>query len=215
MKPFALGALWLSLPLSANAAILDFSSDACVGGPCSNTAEISQDYGDIAGELDVTYDGDTSAAGIQSMFWWDTGYTGLSGVGYSQGQLVGLSILFDALPGYGVTLEEFFLGAYNATKTLTSVKLTDLGTATVLYDSGAFEPFTAAATGFFGTWTSETALLLELGPDAWDVGIDNIKVSTFALDPDNPPPPPPVPLPASALLLLGALGAARALHRRA
>ncbi len=62
----------------AAAATLDFT-DAC-GGPCTDTAEISQAYGDIAGQLDITYDGDPTFSGDQPLFWWGTGYAALQGV---------------------------------------------------------------------------------------------------------------------------------------
>lgn len=211
MRHFLFGASCLVLSLPASAATIDFSGDACVGS-CSNSAAISQDHGDIAGQLDVTYDGDASTTGtIEPMFWWESGYVGLTGVGYSQGQLLGLSILFDALAGYGVVLEEFAISTYLSRATTTTVKITDLGTGSVLLDSSPFAPSTAAPTSFSGSYASESALLLEFGPDAWDVGIDNITYRTYALEGE---PPPPVPLPGSALALAGGLGLLGAMRQR-
>lgn len=200
-------AVFSAAPLGA--AVLDFEGAIC-GGPCINASEISQDYGDIAGEVDVVYDGDTGTAGDQPLSFWKTGYTGLTNVAYSQGEFAGLSILFDALPGFGVHLESFLLSTYLGRSPTTSVRITDIGTSTVLFDSGPFEIDLTLPPGYFIYMSSDSGLLVELGPDAWNVAIDDVIFHTYALD----DPPAPVPLPATGLLLSAALAFAIAAGRR-
>lgn len=185
----------------ASAATLTFDGDICNGGPCTNYSPIGQDYGDIAGQVDVSHN---------SALFWDSGYESLQNVAFTNIDNT-LLMTFQALAGYGVALSGFDIASYADRLVSTRVVVTDLAANTVLFDSGSFEPETGCGNGgahagvddvcsFAGNWSSSTGLQIAFGPDAWDAGIDNIGYSTFVLD-----EPAPVPLPASAWLLGAAL----------
>ena len=191
---------------TASAALLDFSGNICAtaGGVCGNGSAIDQSYGDIAGVLDVTWDGDRSAAGLQPVMHWGTGYESLSHVAYGANGGGGLSILFQALPGFEVSVSAFDIAPYanRVRDSLVRVEADGLE----LLDTGVFSVPVGSVTSFSFAETWASSFLIELGPDAWDIGISNIAFETRATQtPIDPDPTNPVPLPGTGTLLIGAM----------
>lgn len=196
----------------ASAAVLDFSGAICQfdQGQCIDGFRLGQDYGDIAGQLDVIQDdilGDSNAAGTAdaALRWWGTGYSGLSGIAFGGvNDVTGTAeIFFSPAAGYGVTLTGFDLGSFVSIGESTSYTIRD-GSGDVLFSSG---PIIVAAAGLAvtGNWSSLEGIRLQLGPSVYNVGIDNIQVAVNA-----------VPLPATAwLLATGVAGIGIRARRRA
>ena len=205
----AIAALWMA---PASAATLDFSGPICVGGlggACASGFFIDQSYGDIAGQVDVQWDGDSATAGLQNAHYWAYGYETLTDVAYS-GANSTLTIMFTALAGFGVSLTGFDIANYANRALSTTVVVTDMATNTVLFDSGTFTPENdcpADVCSFSSTlWTSNTGISLAFGPDSYNTGIDNITYDTYSIA--------AVPVPASGLLLLGGLFGLSRVRRR-
>jgi hypothetical protein len=223
MKPHFLLAATLALatPAAATTVTLDFDGDICTNlasGACFNGASIDQDYGDIAGQVDVIYDADRGTAALQPLFYWSAGYEDLTGIAYGVNGGGGLSITLDAMAGYEISLQSFDIAPYLNRSRNTLVQVIDIEDGGVVFNQDYTPLSTSGATSltFSGLqFTSAFGLQINLGPDAWDVGIDNIVFSVTEID-DTPGTPDPsvIPLPASAVLLLGALGGLSVLRRR-
>lgn len=188
--------------------LLDFSGDICTTttGACGNGSQISQDYGDIAGVVDVIWDRNRNTATADNVLHWGTGYETLSNVAYGTNNGGGLSITFLLDPGHVITLNSFDIAPYLRRVNDSVVRVFDLADPSLpLLDSGSFSVQTGVVNSFTnpGGWTSTTGLRIELGPDAWDVGISNISFTTAV-----------IPLPASGLLLLSGLAGFGLLRRR-
>lgn len=180
---------------AAQAATLDFSGNICNGGnACGNGGSIDQSYGDIAGEVDVQFDGDRSTVALDSVYHWTGGYETLTHVAYTSSGY-GMSILFQAATGFDVTLSAFDIATYFNRVTNTSIRIIDTATNSVLVNDTYAPLSTAGVTSYLGSWSSTDGILIEFGPDAWDVGISNL---TYSAHRENTPT---VPLPASGLLL--------------
>jgi len=215
----------LAIALSAGSAsattyTLDFSGNICGDGTeaCGNGSEISQGYGDVAGQVDVIYDSNTTVGDEGSdasrMFHWGPSYSDLTSVAYG-GVGVPVSIFLRPLAaGLIITLDTFSLGAWPNTNRDTSYSVLD-GLGNLLTSSGPITVLGATASIFGnpGTWSSADGIRIVFGPDAFNVGIDNIQ---FTVTGDGGGGgPTPIPLPASALLLIAGLGGLAALRRRA
>lgn len=198
--------------VSASAATLDFEGDIC-GGPCGNGSFVDADYGSISGQLSVSYNrGGFSGVGDPRLSYWDTSYSELIGVAWggdsvSEGRA---EIFFDPAPGFEVTVSQFQLGAWPIFDRTTQVSVLDGLGATLFASAADIVISGAASTTFAGPWTSANGIRIQWGPDAFNVGIDNI-VFDVALAGGATPVPLPAPL---ALLATGLLGLA-ALRRRA
>lgn len=189
---------------------LDFNGNICGGLACIAVSPIDQSYGDVAGAVDVTFDANLSTAAATSAYWWPAGYETLVNVAYGDAGGGGLGITFAAAAGKKVTINGFDIAPYFDRQRTSRVQVIDGATNTTLFDSGTFVVSIAGVTSYAnpGDWTSSLISIL-LGPDAYDVGIDNI--SYTLTDPNGVNP---VPLPAAAWLLLGGLGALGAVARR-
>ena len=201
----------LASPAVSAAYILDFSGDICTtaAGVCANGSSISQDYGDIAGQLDVIYDANRNTATEQELRWWGTGYETLTGVAYGTLGGGGLSILFKPEAGYEVSVTSFDIAPYANRVRDTFVEVIDIATNTVLFT----QSFNPLPTGMVTTleslmWTSLAGIQINLGPDSWDIGIDNIHYSVKPADLSE------IPLPAAGWLLLSGLGMFGLVRRR-
>lgn len=189
---------------AAQAAIytLDFDRMAACAGNCGNGSAISQTYGDVAGVVDVQYDGDHTTAVVTQMAWWDDSYNDLRGVAYGGTN----EIFLKPLDGKGITLLGFDIGAWANTTRQSQVSVLD-GAGNVLFATG---PTTIGIfpgnlhNDFDGPWTSLDGIRIRFGPDGFNVGIDNIRFETGV-----------IPEPSTyALLGAGLLGVGATLRRR-
>lgn len=196
------GLCWVG---SAQAApiILDFTDATCAGGgSCGNGSQVDQSYGDVTNELDVIWDRNRSTLASENVYYWEAGYEDLPSVAYGTNGGGGLSITFQALSGFEVWLGGFDIAPYLNRERDSQVRV--LADGSSLLDTGIFEVDTADVTNYAFTETWAQSVVVELGPDAWDIGISNIRYQTRVAQsqPDNTP----VPLPATlTLMALGLL----------
>lgn len=197
MRWIAFFAAFGALPCAAHAVTLDFTGDICGGGAaCTPSAAIDQSYGDLPG-LDVIYDG-SDAPGLQPMYWYPDNYSGLTGVAYGHEISTPSQITLDPSPGYIVTLNSFQLGAWDSRPQTTRVRVYDLGGgADFVPETGNYQISTLPDL-FRGPFESENGIVIDFGPDAWNVAIDNIDL-TLA----RTPLPPSLSLLGLAFLGLG------------
>lgn len=197
----AVATLWGT---SAYATLLTFDGNICNGGnPCSNGSPIDQSYGDILGQLDVVYNsrdgnGNTNMS-LPFLSGWDEEYSDLQHVAFANGGTVGEVALFP-LAGFQVTLNSFDLGAWPNASRDSQVTIYD-STFNTLTSSGPITIDGTVHSQFLPNLTNTNGLILQWGPDAFNVGIDNIN---FTVQPISAA----VPEPTTWLLLsLGLVGA--------
>ncbi|MEM7473024.1 MAG: VPLPA-CTERM sorting domain-containing protein [Pseudomonadota bacterium] len=226
MRSMVLSAALILTGSASFAATLDFlGNDACVSGAnCAVAQAVSQDYGDVSGAVDVTYDGDTALDGLQNMYLFGWGYGDPSVVAYSWDPAEAASITFEATAGNGVSIDGLKISAFNdywsRSSRETFLTISDLF-GTVLYNSGALTLAAGEMWTFTDTVTSAGGLVLEFGTAGGWVGITNIAYNFGPAEQQTtrlagPPSqtPAPVPLPASALLLLAGLGGLTVFRKR-
>ena len=191
---------------SAGAVTLTFDGDICNGGTaCGSGASIDQSYGDQVG-VDVQYDG-SNQPGLQSMHWWPSNYSFMTAVAYSVGSGHGAPIVLDALAGYEVTLLGFDLGGYSNANRTTRLRIYEHVTGSDFFPETTGIAISGATPSHFaGPYTSNQGIVIDFGPDAWNVGIDNIEFIVNRIG--------NVPLPASAPLLAAGLAGLLTLARR-
>ena len=203
----------LSGAVAANAATLSFSGNACDagGGPtaCLHGMAISQSYGDIPGQLDVTYRtlvGPGNAAVVTSFLTYgSTGQGDLIGVAYAGnvGTYVG-EIRLQTNPGYSITLTGLDLGLFGGLARETEIRVYDSAYQSI-YSSGTFSISSSLTHSHFDySLTSANGLVLQWGPNAETVRIDNVSFNVSAV------PEPSV----HALMLSGLLVIAYVVRRR-
>lgn len=179
------------------------SMGATISGPCSSVAPdsniIKQSYGDIAGQVDVQYRNSLSAtrgAEGANMSWWEDNYSTLTSVAYGT---IGntAEIFLKPAVGYYVTLTGFQLGGYSNADQASQFTIVD-GLGNVLASSGLFLISGAVPFTSLGSFTSTNGIGIQFGPEAFNVGIDNIKFSVNAV---------PGPIAGAGLPVLLAAGA--------
>lgn len=216
----ALAALALAAALPAAHAVdvtLDFSGNICgVAGAsvCGNYAQIGQNYGDIAGVLDVSHRSVVAATGVTHesfLKYWANDYSNLVGVAWGGADQTGYYSEMTFTPGAGqqVTLVGFDFGDYANRNYASSVSIFDLG-GSLLWNGGSFDPG-LTSTHFAPSITSSNGLVLRWGPDGYDVGIDNIQLTVGTA---TTAPTAPVPEPETWALLLGGLAVVGSVARR-
>ena len=212
----------------ANAGVLSFDGANCGfsdGRPCGNGDMISQSYGDQTG-LDVQYRGIPTGDGvvIDGLRYWGSGYSGLTGVVYTDDSSLQhygeITFLPDA--GYEVTISGFLAGCYNGTASCLllpysvdeigglSSFLSVPGGASLASASGFATPGATAANVTFTLPYSQNGYVLRWGPDAYNGGLDNIVFDVRALG-------GAVPEPATWAMMMigfGAMGGAMRSRRR-
>jgi hypothetical protein len=185
----------------AQAFVLTFDGNICNGGQaCADYNPIDQTYGDVAGQLDVVY-AHRAASGNSPvdenyLKWWDNAYNDLVNVawgGFGTGSGVSEIALIPAA-GYQVTLNSFDLGAWPNAANATQYTVYDIN----------YNPLISSGPIIVGTGNvhshvtpalaSATGLIIQWGPDGYNVGIDNVDFTVA------------VPLPAAAWLFGSALG---------
>jgi len=201
-----LGGLALMLAgMSAQAVVLTFDGNICVGGtPCNNGSSIDQSYGDIAGQVDVVWKADAANPG-SSNFFWDAAYSDLLNVAYGSPGATA-EVFINPVAGFEIQLNGFDLGAWPNDDRASQWTLLD-GNGNLIQSSGpivvdgqnhtSVDPGLVSASGFRIQW----------GPDAFNVGIDNIDFEVRQIS--------GVPEPSSVALLglgIGLLG--WSVHRR-
>lgn len=205
----ALAAAAAFAPAYALDTTLDFSGSICgVAGDeaCSNYSRIGQNYGDVAGLLDVSHRSiqlSDNTTYEDYLKYWSTGYSDLTGVAWGGANATGYAseITFAASAGQQVTIASLDFGDYADRNYGSSVQILD-GVGNVLWDGGAFNPG-VTATHFTPAVSGET-LVLRWGPDGYDVGVDNIQINVSAV-----PEPQTYALMAAGLLAVGAIARRR------
>ncbi|MRR51628.1 MAG: PEP-CTERM sorting domain-containing protein [Rhodocyclaceae bacterium] len=138
----------------------------------ANWANISASYGSVAGLLDVTYwDAERNT---NSFRYWSGSYSGRSVAfaGNTDGGSTGV-ITLTPVAGQSVSLASFFLGSYVNANRATSYYIDDLATTGIDIQSG---PVVVGAAGLVITpgITSSAGIKIGFGPNAYNVGINNI-----------------------------------------
>jgi hypothetical protein len=199
----------VAAPLGASAATLNFDGMICNGGnACSNGLQVDQSYGDIAGEIDVEYDANRGTMALDNVFHWNNNYESLTNIIYGVNGGGGMSIKLLAQAGFDVLLSGFDIAPYANRSRDTLVQIVDMATGALLVDDTYAPLTTTGPTSYAGVWESTVGIQINLGPDAWDVGIDNIEYASVAETTAA------VPLPATGLLLIGGLFGASRLRRK-
>lgn len=185
-------ALIVSSVAGTNAATLTFDN-AC-GIPCSNGGAISQSYGDIAG-VDVEYDGNPGAPGLEPFLFWDSAYSDLTNVAYYAD---GATLSFLSTGSLGVTLSSLDLGAWPNTNRSLGFLVTDLATNTEVFNTGLLVVSGLVRSSFSPNLFSNIGLQITFFGDFFNGGVDNVVYSAGGST--------VVPLPAALPLMAGGLG---------
>lgn len=198
---------------SGNPQICSYSADGLGDiAICSDGRAISQTYGDVAGQVDVTYS-TPRAANPQSLLWWARNYNSLYGVAWADGSDSNSRARIELKPlasGSGITLTNFDLGAYPNTTLGTTVNIYAIGGSTPIYTfSGSVGDIaTNSPTSFAVNIHSDNGLWIEWQDSAYNVGIDHISYSVVS----NAAPVPEPEM--AALMLVGLIGVGAVARRR-
>lgn len=143
-----------------------------------------QTYGDVAGRLDVSYQGQSPGVAPGALSWWDVGYDELRGVAWFNRIDVGTvaRIELRVLDGQEATLHGFRLGSWDGTglgrrESIDVYRLEDTGAAAYHADaligagnlSTLFEPGLRSTRGFLIEWSNP-----------WWTAIDDIRFDLAA-----------------------------------
>lgn len=189
--------------------ILTFDGNICgpAGGlACGNGSEISQNYGDVAGVVDVQYDGILGNPTTDYLAFWNLNYSDLTNVAWrGNGDANGRAEIFlKPLDGNGITLLGLDLGSWpNASRSTQLSILT--GAGDVLFATPEFVVDGLVHSSFDFNLTSADGIRIQWGPSAFNVGIDNVSFKTGTR---------PVPEPTTYALMAAGLVAVGAMARR-
>ena len=177
---------FMGLALLASAAatpawsnILTFDGDICGpagDGVCLNFSLIGQNYGDVAGVVDVVYDRDVgSGSGEDSLSFWDSAYSGLTSVAWgAANDAAGRAEIFlNPLGGAGITLLGFDIGSYPNVNRDTQLSIYS-GAGNLLYATPQFTVLGNTPSSFTFSLFSQDGIRIQWGPSAYNVGIDNV-----------------------------------------
>ena len=178
----------------AQANTLTFDGNNCTnaGNLCGTTGNINQGYGDISGQLNVVYTSrvapGNSGTDASSLRPWDVGYNELTNVLYAKNPGNVAEIALQHMAGYTVTLNSFDLGAYEYNQLNSKYTIYD-GAYRELFSSGIIPVGTVGSgptvpgqsSHFTFDLTSANGLIIQWGPDGYDVGIDNLDFTVKAV----------------------------------
>ena len=185
----------------------DQGSGAMVG--CANYGRINQNYGDVAGVVDVTYFSQPQLHSDVALRWWSTDYNDLYGVLWADGGDNPTSharIELKALGGNTLHLTRFDLGAFANTTRGTIADVYEIGSNVSLFHfTGNVGSGTTAHNTFVTNLSSSVGFWIEYKDTAYNVGIDNIMFDANLQA---------IPEPSTYALLLGGLAAVGSLVRR-
>ncbi len=163
----------------AQAVVLDFS-----GLGLTNGQSVPQTYGDQP-NLDVSYRSVASPGSnvevASSMQYWPTQYSDLTDVAYG---FQTAEVTLTPSAGHQVSLLGFDLGAWPNTDRQSQVSIYNLDYSALLFSTGSITVSGVTASNFsFANLTRTDGIKIQFGPDAFNVGIDNIEftVSTNAV----------------------------------
>lgn len=206
-------------PASALITTLSFEGSVCgVSGTqaCGDGSQIGAQYGDSA-EADVSYRTllSNGAENQSYLKYWETGYGDLTGVVWGGGNATSYKaeIRIEAMPGFLVSLLDFDAGCYNNAPScqLLKYELRDL-VGNLLASSSSLDTTPSGANSHADVVLNTSyysGFVLTWGPDAYNLGLDNIRFETRGTSIS-------VPEPASLALLglgLAGLGVARRWRR--
>ena len=170
-----------TVPDGQELTVLIFEGDNCNGGQtCSSGASIDQSYGDTDFQdviyttgLDATTAGTIAAEG-QGFQYWRSGYGSLLGVAW--GEPDGSAMQQIHIRGR-ITLLSFQLAAFYSGRSC-SIRVIDAATSALLFESLDQPISKEGAETFSGPWASDEGIVLQLGPNLYDIGVDNIAFFT-------------------------------------
>ncbi len=186
-------ALALATSTQAPAAtyVLDFNPAEACAGPCSPFSLISQDYGDVPGVIDISwmsvpFPGDPASGSSEIVFYWDTFYGDLTDVIFSGRRLEVKFTL--AEPGNSITFNSIDYASYFSAERDTKLSLYSLDFAPLaattqhIVRGGGHQSWSP---NIFGEQPTQTGgMILHLGPDAFNVGFDNLTFTVNAIVPE-------------------------------
>lgn len=181
------------------ATTLTFDGNICGGRACFSGANIDQTYGDVAGQLDVVFDGSVPGPGLLAGRF-NTGYGDLTNVALG-GNSVTAEVFLQPVGGASITLLGLDLAGFTSSETALLTILAGDGTA--LFSSGTITPGAGHANFAFNL-SHPSGIRIRWGPNAGLVAIDNIEFSVTVPEPR-----------VQALLLAGLSTLALATRRRA
>jgi len=170
-----------------NAATLTFDGDICNPGgnsACVFGTDIGGSYGSIPGQIDVSYasrvGAGNAAATHSNLRFWDNFFGDLTNVAYAINDSAKVGeIALRPKAGFQVTLNSFDLAGWMLGGN-SQVTIYD-GAFNVLFSSGTISVTGPGHTTFSPGLTRSDGIVIQWGPDAWVVGIDNVNFSVSAV----------------------------------
>ena len=204
MIRYVLAAAALAVATSASATLITFDADSCFTPVCSNGDYLNTAFADVGGIDFYTYSaagpGDTALVEPYTR-WWGSGYGDLDGVTYGgiDSQSGVANLILSAAPRF--RLNGFSAASFGGVERTTEFRIYD-GGFNLIYSTG---PVTIPASGhrdFVVDVVRPFALILQWGPDANGVAVDNLD---YTAD---------VPEPASWAMMIGGFGLVGSAMRR-
>lgn len=190
-----------AMPAGAAVTVIAIAPASCTDGSCGNGENLSQSLGDSA-LADVSHrviklDGSVYLPSLQ---YWGSGYGDLAGVAFADGNATGYKgqWFFTPTAGYEVSLIGFDAACYQNRASCQTLNFTVTDLAGNALGSGAQSTdYPTHTSALVNSAYSASGIVLTWGPDAYDVGLDNIAFDVRAVS------GPAVPEPSTWAMLLG------------